>query len=473
MKTNVNVSQRSLAKRLLIFLVIPVVLFILVAATIAIVVAQNSITTLYDKQLQNNAETLLALLHYEYAEEADEEEDDDDGDIENPTEELEEIVAEIESRQGLSVTYRVSINGSTLFTSSRVVGFPTCSAGFSNFTTQLSTGENVEWRCYQKTQSILLRDVPITVEFFDPIAQRRDAIFSLIFQTFSPVLLLPFVVMLAAWWGVQRGLKSLTLVSNEVRKRSVNNLAKIPRENQPKELVPIVDSVNGLLSGVELGVIREKQFTDDAAHELRTPITSIKMIEQLIRRDTNDSAITPHLDNLKLSAEHSSTLIDQLLNLARLQSTQSFELQSVDLNSLMVSQLGLLSPQLTEKNLSIELDGSLEGCLVEAHEPSLSLLINNLLTNAIKFSYSDGVIYIFKLDNFIYIEDDGPGIKPSDKNRVFDRFFRAAENRNVDGNGLGLALAKWAADAHNFTLSTSHPEKGSGASFKLCIEAAP
>jgi len=118
MKNNVKVSQRSLAKRLLIFLAIPVALFILIAASIAIVVAKNSITTLYDKQLQNNAETLLALLHYEYAEEID---DDDEEDEEDATEELEEIVSEIESRQGLSVSYRVSINDTTLFTSSKVV----------------------------------------------------------------------------------------------------------------------------------------------------------------------------------------------------------------------------------------------------------------------------------------------------------------------------------------------------------------
>ena len=466
MNNNVKVSQRSLAKRLLIFLTIPVVLFILIAASIAIIVAQNSITTLYDKQLQNNAETLLALLHYEYAEEIDEDEDDDD----DAAEELEEIVAEIESRQGLSVTYRVSINDSTLFTSSRVVNFPECPSGFSNFTTNTGKEERIEWRCYQRTQTISKRDIPLVVEFFDPIQQRRDAIFELIIKTFSPILLLPLVVMLATWWGVQRGLNSLTLVTNAVRNRSVNNLKKIPRDNQPVELIPIVDSVNRLLAGIELGVIREKQFTDDAAHELRTPITSIKMIEQLIRRDTSDPTITTHLDNLKLSAEHSSTLIDQLLNLARLQTTQSLNLQTTNLSDLIVSQLGLLSPQITEKNLALHLDESLHVINLHAHESSISILINNLLTNAIKFSTPGGTIYIFKLDQYLYIEDDGPGIKAKDQSRVFDRFFRAAENRNVDGNGLGLALAKWVADAHDLELTTGNPIKGTGASFKLALK---
>lgn len=466
MKNNVKVSQRSLAKRLLIFLAIPVALFILMAASIAIVVAQKSITNLYDKQLQNNAETLLALLHYEYAEEIDEDDEDD----EDASEELAEIVSEIESSQGLSVTYRVTINNATLFTSSKVINFPECPSGFSNFTSGNNNELSTEWRCFHKTQTLSDRNIPIVVEFFDPLQQRRDAIFELIFKTFSPILLLPLVVMLAAWWGVQRGLNSLTLVTNAVRNRSVNNLKKIPRDNQPVELIPIVDSVNGLLSGIELGVIREKQFTDDAAHELRTPITSIKMIEQLIRRDTIDPAITTHLDNLKLSAEHSNTLIDQLLSLARLQTTQSLELQATNLNDLIVSQLGLLSPQITEKNLALDLDPSLQGISLHAHESTLSILINNLLTNAIKFSSPGGTIYIFQLDHYLFIEDDGSGIKLEDQARVFDRFFRAAENRTISGNGLGLALAKWVADAHDFELSTGKPIKGSGASFKLSIK---
>lgn len=467
MNNNVKVSQRSLAKRLLIFLAIPVALFILIAASIAIAVAQNSITNLYDKQLQNNAETLLALLHYEYAEEIDEDDEDD----EDATDELEEIVSEIESRQGLSVTYRVSINNTTLFTSSKVVDFPKCSSGFSNFTAENTNSKSSEWRCFQKTQTISERNIPIVVEYFDPIQQRRDAIFELIIKTFSPILLLPLVVMLAAWWGVQRGLNSLTLVTNAVQSRSVNNLKKIPRDNQPVELIPIVDSVNRLLTGIELGVTREKQFTDDAAHELRTPITSIKMIEQLIRRDTNDPTITTHLDNLKLSAEHSSTLIDQLLSLARLQTTQSLDLQTTNLNDLIVSQLGLLSAQITEKNLALDLDESLQTINLHAHEASISILLNNLLTNAIKFSSPGGTIYIFQSNQYVHIEDDGSGIKSEDQARVFDRFFRASENRNIDGNGLGLAIAKWVADAHELELSAGKPIKGSGASFKLALKS--
>lgn len=465
----INVSQHSLTRRLLIFLLIPIVLIICIAAAIAIVVASRSINSLYDRQLQNNAETLLALLHYEYSEEEEiDDDDDDDRNSEQLGDELVEIVTNIEFNQNLSVSYRISISENILFTSSRVRRFPTCSTGFSDFTSNKEEDNtSILWRCYRQQQNTSKTNVPLSVEFFEPAIQRTEAIKSLLIKTFSPVFLLPFVVLLIVWWGILRGLKSLTIVSNEVRKRSVSNLVRIPRSDQPNELLPIVDSVNNLLSGVELGVQREKQFTDDAAHELRTPITSIKMIEQLMRRDSTDPSITHQLDSLKISAEHCSALIDQLLKLARLQSTQALDTKPLNLHEVIRHQLGLLSPLLTSKHLAVELDENLRNQVVVAQESLITLLISNLVTNAIKFSHNQGTIYIFGTATSLVIEDDGTGIKSADRSRVFDRFFRAANVRNTQGSGLGLALAQGVADAHGFSLKTRDPIKGKGASFEL------
>ena len=482
-----SASGHSLTRRLLVYLLIPVVLIICIAAAIAIIVGSRSINSLYDRQLQNNTETLLALLHYEYAEsEEDEDEDEDkdhdgDGDdregsrdSEHLGDELVEIVSNIEANQNLSVSYRISLSNTVLFTSGRVRRFPTCTLGFSDFTIDEANPRLASsWRCYRQQQNTIQNNVPISVEFFEPINQRTDAIKGLLLKTFSPIFLLPFIVLICAWWGILHGLKSLTTVSNEVRKRSVTNLVKIPRSGQPKELMPIVDSVNSLLAGIELGVQREKQFTDDAAHELRTPITSIKMIEQLIRRDTNDPLVSNQLDDLKISVEHCITLIDQLLNLARLQSTQTLEKKPLNLHRVIAQQLGLLSPMLTSKQLAVELDSSLQTEIIVAQPSLLTLLISNLITNAIKFSHPQGTIYFFCTQSSLIIEDDGKGINPADRSRVFDRFFRAAEARNTDGSGLGLALAKGIADAHGFTLSTADPSKGTGASFTLCYANKP
>lgn len=468
--SKVRTGNRSLTQRLLIYLLVPVLLTISIAVSIAIVVASRSVNLLFDQQLKNNTEILLAFLHYEYAEEEDDDDDldsakdsDDDHD-----EELVEIVSEIESRQGLLVSYRLRVNDSVLFTSDKVRFFPACDTGFSNFDVDdTNNAKEIVWRCYRKTQTLANSGIPIDVEFFEPVTQRHQAIYSLLIKSFSPIFLLPVVVLLVAWWAVHKGMKSLMAVSREVAKRSVGNLDRIPREGQPTELLPIVDSVNGLLAGVELGVLREKQFTDDAAHELRTPITSIKMLEQLIRRDNTDPDIVEYLDNLRDSADHSSVLIEQLLKLARLQSTQALEKNTLDLHELVSSQLGILSPQITAKFLAVDFTYSQGPISIDAHEASLSLLINNLLVNAVNFSDEHGTLYIRLEEAMLSVEDEGPGIHEEDRLRLFDRFYRAPSTRKTQGTGLGLSLAKSVADAHGFTLTVVEPNTGRGAHFVL------
>ncbi len=466
--SNARSDNRSLTQRLLIYLLIPVILLISIAACIAIFVASHSVNNLFDHQLRNNAEILLSFVHYEYAEEDHEVPEGEDEGVPDSdlNEELVEIVSDIESRYGLTILYRLGVGNTVLFTSSLVNSFPSCTTGFSNFDYEVSADvPDKVWRCYRQTQTLAATDIPIDIEFFEPVTERNQAIKSLLINTFFPILLLPFVVLIAAWWGVARGMKSLTAVSKAVSARSVDNLNRIPRAGQPSELLPIVYSVNKLLAGVELGVLREKQFTDDAAHELRTPITSIKMLEQLIRRDNTDPDITPYLDSLRASADHSSILIDQLLKLARLQSTQAIDKAPLDLCEVISSQLGLLSPQITNKNLAVQFESVETAVAIDAHEPSLSLMINNLLTNAIKFSDTRGTLYISVNNTMLSIEDDGPGIKEEDATRVFDRFFRAADTRAKQGTGLGLSVAKWAADAHGFELNVEAPNKGTGANF--------
>ncbi len=463
-------GNRSLTRRLLIQLLIPVLLLISIAGCVAIFVASQSINTLFDQQLKNNAEILLSFLQYEYAEEGQNNSAAESGD--DLSEELVEIASEIESRQGLSILYRLRVGNTVLYTASQARSFPSCSPGFNDFEKQGTADlPSMMWRCYRTTRSLLQSDTPLDVEFFEHVTERQEAIKSLLLATFSPIVLLPFVVLLVAWWVVLRGMKSLTVVSRAVSERSVNNLNRIPCAGQHTELLPIVQSVNKLLAGIELGVLREKQFTDDAAHELRTPITSIKMLEQLIRRENTDPAITGYLDSLKDSADHSSLLIDQLLKLARLQSTQSIEKTSLDLYELVNAQLGLLSPLITNKKLVVQFDCDGRSIDIDAHEPSLSLMINNLLTNAIKFNDRQGTLYISLNSTSLRIEDDGPGIKTEDATRVFDRFFRAANTRAMQGTGLGLSLVKWVVDIHGFTIKVEAPSKGTGANFVVYFNA--
>ena len=291
---------------------------------------------------------------------------------------------------------------------------------------------------------------------------------SLMVSTYLPLLFLPLLLALIVWWAVRQGIMPLKRITSSIGQRSVDNLERISSQHQPIEFQPVIKAVNGLLAGIERGLEKEKQFTDDAAHQLRTPLTSITMIEQLLRRENKDKNLLPLLDNLRSSAAHSAQLIEQSLQFARLQTAKTLEKEQLELERLLREQLGLLSTQLTQKNLSVELNSAGNVTLL-ANSAAMALLVNNLLTNAIKFSPHGGTLYLFLSPAVLRIEDDGAGIADSEQQRIFDRFYRASDTAHVEGSGLGLALAKWVADTHQFTLSVVKPTKGKGAAFELIM----
>lgn len=489
----------SLAKRLIVSLVVSIGLVLMVVAALSVRQTDQSVDQLQDAHLENNAEVLLAFLYYEFSEEHEEDDDDendegddDEGDDteESMLEELGEIVAGITASQGLSVNYRISLDNTTVFTSSRFRQFPVCTEGFSEVTFD-GSGKLEPWRCYRRTAMVSVgagqstsgsasEPVPLSVEFFDPIARREQTSRDLIIRAFWPLLLLPLIVGVLTWWFVRRGLVSVNALSDAVQSRSVKRLDRIPQQDQPTELVPVVHSVNALLDGLERGMEKEKRFTDDAAHELRTPLTSISMMSQLIRRDNVNATIDGYLDSLDASIETGTALVDQLLSLARIQGHQGVETERLDLVAIIHAQLGMLSQPLHEKSLSVSLvnEGTARlasgehTVLIQANAGTLSLLVVNLLSNAIKFNRPGGGVYILVTDTALTIEDDGPGISREDAERVFDRFFRARGTAaDTAGSGIGLALARRVADAHGFDLTIVEPRRGTGAGFRFAFAA--
>jgi len=191
-------------------------------------------------------------------------------------------------------------------------------------------------------------------------------------------------------------------------------------------------------------------------------------MEQLLRRDNKDPELARYLDSLRDSVNQSNDLIEQLLGFARLQSVKSLKMESIQLNYILGTQLGLLSPQITSKNISIEFfNGDAEDVTIHANEAAIGVLLNNLLANSIKFSKDSGVVYIAVDRDQLRIEDDGPGIEEKESEKVFDRFYRGASAHGTKGSGLGLAFAKWVADAHDYGLLVETPQHGSGAAFVL------
>ncbi|MBX2885633.1 MAG: HAMP domain-containing histidine kinase [Granulosicoccus sp.] len=487
----------SITRRFLVFLLLPTLVLLCAGAALSVLSANRTVDTLYDSTLQSGAELLAGFLLYEFHEhEADEEDDDDDDeevdddDDDSPeelTEDVLEVIHGLETRHRLSTNFRVRLGRQVLFSSSAISGLPSCEIGFSNLLSN-SADTRIEtdaedsgdrWRCFRRAETLQGGNLAMSVEVFSRIDAREREVKQLLFSTFAPLLFLPILVGGLILWVSRSTVARISTLSDRIGDRSLNNLQPVEKSTAPTEFHPIIESVNGFMGQISQGLEREKRFTDDAAHELRTPITSIKMIEQLLRRelgkDSDPEVLIEQLNNLRSVTDQSHQLIEQLLLLARIQGSENVELKPTDLEFHCKKELGNLSSQITEKSLYVEFDSSLASVNVLANPEALGLLLNIVLANAIKFSERDQKIYLFILDGgadnlTLAIEDDGPGIGLDQRQKIFDRFYRAPSAKSKEGSGLGLSIARWLADTQSLLLSAVNPQRGTGAGMNITFK---
>ena len=195
-----------------------------------------------------------------------------------------------------------------------------------------------------------------------------------------------------------------------------------------------------------------KRFTADAAHELRTPITALRIQLNLIEQAKSTLEREQAINTLKGGIDRSEQLISQLLTLARTEpNSQSREVSSINLLSLIKECIEGLLPQAHEKLIDLGLQPSEEIKVIgDRHE--IKVLINNIMENAIRYTPNHGKVDIALFSNaediVLEIKDNGPGIPNDDFERVFERFYRG-ENLNVNGAGLGLSIVREIANQHD------------------------
>lgn len=466
--------RRRISWRLVIYVLVPALLLLSIAAVMAAYRSRLAVSELYDRQMERSANIMLAFLQHEYSEEQTDEENESEPltpgqnleqDAEQaPNQEIAVIIGQISARQTSDANYRIYLDATLFFSTPDVAALPRCDAAFSAVDGPTPTAESA-WRCYKKSEPSAGRQ-GIEIEIFDRMQRRELSTRELLYSVFLPFLLLPLLLVLSVFGAVRRGLLPLRKVSTEIATRSVGNLQALPTQALPLELAPVVSAVNGLLDGVRHGLAREQRLSDDAAHELRTPLTSMSMLEQLMRRENRDERLRPHLDGLQQSIARSQRMVDQLLLFARLQSAQQLSTEPLLLRELIEQQLGDLSPLITDKELSVALDLG-QDYFLNGNRDAMDLLLRNVIGNAVKYSPHGGQLIIFRERRSLYIEDTGPGVADAARARVFDRFYRNDSEGTHSGSGLGLSLAKRVADQHSFSLSCGTPLRGTGGSFVL------
>lgn len=242
-------------------------------------------------------------------------------------------------------------------------------------------------------------------------------------------------------------LNEIIAKTNLITKNNLNQRVPLPKNKD--ELHQLSSAINELLIRIEKAMQREKQFTSDASHELRTPLAVLKgTLEVLLRKPRTEAEYKEKIQYSLLEIEHMSQLTEQLLTMARLDENQVITNQK-SFEEILDNLIHRNQNAIQDKNLKIKIKHEVE-TFPKLKEHLTTLLIGNILSNAVKFSPEKGIIEIhtFYQDQtfVISISDQGPGINKTDIELIFNPFYRAQQTNNVKGSGLGLSIAKKAAD---------------------------
>ncbi len=320
----------------------------------------------------------------------------------------------------------------------------------------ISNQDSHQWQVF----SIWEKNNRYVLQVAESLDIRQELVSNISRRLILPYLISIPLLAVLIWYAIGRGLKPLHAVTKEVQNRRPDNLNPINLENIPEEVLPLTNSLNDLFTQLQNAFEKEKQFTNDAAHELRTPLAALKTHTQVAINETNTDKINHSLNNILNGVERASHLIDQMLTMARLSPTEQQESNKelISLFKCAEEVSAELSREATNKNIELTLENTYEQEVTNLKIP-LSILLRNVIHNAIHYTPDGGKINIL-IDSendrpMITVIDTGPGISKDQLTRVFDRFYRVL-GRKQDGCGLGLAIAKQCAIHLNATIELSN-----------------
>lgn len=303
--------------------------------------------------------------------------------------------------------------------------------------------------------------------------EKRHAVITEIYR----VLVVPILIQLPLlagliWVLVGYGFRPLTRVSNLIRKRTAAFLEPLPEDSVPAEIKVLVDALNDLLIRLKSALETQRRFTADAAHELRTPLTAIRLQLDILHRATSAGEKQEALETLEKGVARSIRLVQQLLELAR-QEPENVDtpFSVVNLGHVIEAAMQQAIPFGRSKNIELTVDIE-DNLTLRGNAPHLSVMIENLVNNAILYTPEHGHARVEASRNgthiVIEVKDDGIGIAPKDRERIFDRFYRVA-GTGMTGSGLGLSIVRTIADLHGIEIEVREGLGGKGTNFRLVI----
>ena len=338
--------------------------------------------------------------------------------------------------------------------------------GFST----LATREG-RWRVYGAASPTRV------IQVAQPMSVRRHEAVQLAARTLEPFALLLPALAFIVWFAVGHTLEPLQRLATSVKSRRVNALEPISAERLPDEVRPLVGALNDLLARLTGALDRERAFMADAAHELRTPLTALHLQLSALARAGTDAERADAMGKLGAGVQRAIRLVEQLLSLARQEPRAAEPVRMrVALDELAREVVAELVPLADARRIDLGISGA-QPVFVRGDRDALVTLIRNLVDNAVRYTPPGGTVDVFVDGSgapparaVLRVLDNGPGIAPEERTRVFDRFYRRP-GTPAPGSGLGMAIVKAIADAHGASIALGEGAGGKGLEVKVSFPA--
>lgn len=451
MSTQADVKAHSLKARLLWFVLAAILLGAVLQASTAYRSALQQADALFDDHLRQVARSLRGGLPPGAA------------------------LPDMDDEAGFDLYVQIwGQDGTQLFRSTRSALPPRAVLGFSDV-----EAHGKHYRVYT------LQTAFQTVQIAQDLDARTARARSLAARAVLPFALLTPLLMLAVWWVIQLSLAPVERARRQLAQRAADDFSPLEGLGLPDEVRPLVDELNLLFGRVRGAFDAQKTFVADAAHELRSPLTALKLQAQALRaHGSADNTPDPReadIVRLNQGIDRAIRLVEQLLVLAREEAGSGVaapKAETVDLQDVVKLGLADVLPQARLKQIDLGLaEGPVAIARVQGEPDALRVLLRNLLDNAVKYTPAAGRVDVslalVQGRPVLTVEDSGPGIAPEERERVFDRFYRASGSASETGSGLGLAIVQVIAARHGATLELGRAEALGGLRVSVSFPPLP
>jgi two-component system, OmpR family, sensor histidine kinase TctE len=328
------------------------------------------------------------------------------------------------------------------------------------------------WVNLQKRADQKPGDKPVLIQVAETLEKRSTLATEIIKGVMLPQLLMLPLVVLLIWIALIRGTEPIKELEQRIRQRKSNDVSPLDMTDVPREVSPLIASVNDLLARLQDSMFTQKRFLADAAHQLKTPLAGLRMQADLAQREGASAEDLKH--SLRLvgrSSIRATRTVNQLLALARAEATgREVAKTHISLKSIVIEAVQDTLPQALDKRMDLGFDDtpSVPRSTMMGNAVLIKELVRNLLENAIYYTPEHGIVTARVLQDpysgvlAIQVEDTGPGIPASERERVLQPFYRMNDSlsNRVDGSGLGLAIVQTIARQHQATLMVEDAKAG-------------